>query len=72
MLVDCHGDEVTGASPQALAHYAGAVEQFALYVGDPVASLAEATLDSPTFALAHLANGASPSRGHRHGRGAGR
>ena len=57
MLVDCHGNEVTGASPQALEHYARAVEQFALYVDDPVASLAEATLESPTFAMAHLANG---------------
>jgi hypothetical protein len=34
-----------------------ALEQFALYVGDPVASVAEATLESPVFAMAHLANG---------------
>ena len=57
MLVDCHGNRVTGASPRALEHYTTATQEFALYVGDPVASLAKASADSPSFAMAHLASG---------------
>ncbi len=56
MTTDIHGNLVTGASANAADLYARATQEFALYVGDPIATLAEAVEDSPEFAMAHLAN----------------
>ena len=56
MTIDIHGNLITGASPKAADLYARASQEFALYVGDPIATLAEAVEDSPGFAMAHLAN----------------
>lgn len=56
MTTDIHGNLITGASAAAADLYARATQEFALYVDDPIATLAEAVEDSPGFAMAHLAN----------------
>ncbi len=56
MTTDIHGNQMTGASRASADHYGKAAQEFALYVGDPIATLAEAVEDSPGFAMAHLAN----------------
>ncbi len=56
MTTDIHGNPITGASANAADLYAKAIQEFALYVDDPIATLASAVEDSPDFAMAHLAN----------------
>ncbi|MCL4802538.1 MAG: tetratricopeptide repeat protein [Xanthobacteraceae bacterium] len=50
---DIRGHQLTGATPTALRHYETALRQFALYVGDPVASVDQAIAASPDFVMAH-------------------
>ncbi len=55
MRNDFHGNSVTGASATAIERYSEALQQFACYSDDPLATLASAVADSPEFAMAHLA-----------------
>jgi len=48
---------MTGASAAAGEAYGQALQEFACYVGDPVATLAKAVDDSPEFAMGHLLTG---------------
>ena len=50
---DFSGLAVTGATPDALAHYEVANQQFRCYVGDPVASIDKALQLSPGMPMAH-------------------
>jgi hypothetical protein len=54
---DIRGHQVTGATPAALRHYETALQQFNLYVGDPVASIDKAIAESPDFVMAHAFRG---------------
>jgi tetratricopeptide (TPR) repeat protein len=56
MSRDFDGNAVTGASASAIERYSVAIQQFACYSGDPLATLAGAVEDSPDFAMAYLAN----------------
>ncbi len=56
MTTDFHGNQITGASAEAADLYTKATQEFALYVGDPITSLAQAVEASSDFAMAHLAN----------------
>jgi hypothetical protein len=54
---DIRGHQLTGATPAALRHYETALQQFNLYVGDPVASVDKAIAESPDFVMAHAFRG---------------
>ena len=49
--------ELTGASPQALAHYERSLHELQCFVGDPVASVEQAIAASPGFVMAHVLKG---------------
>jgi hypothetical protein len=51
---DLLGNPFTGATEEALEHYAKALEQFHCYRGDPVATVETATASAPEFAMGHL------------------
>src|SRR5918992_2105298 len=54
MTNDLQGQALSGATPEAAAHYDQAVEAFNIYRGDPLASLSQAVEIAPTFAMAHI------------------
>lgn len=54
MLSDLQGHALTGASPEALDHYEGAVRAFNLYRGDPIALIDAAIESAPGFSMAFL------------------
>jgi hypothetical protein len=54
MLTDAQGNPVSGATPEALAHYEAAVAAFNLYRGDPVGEADAAVLAAPEFAMGHI------------------
>ncbi len=54
MITDSNGDELSGATAEAAAHYEEAVEAFNLYRGDPMSALAKAIEAAPHFAMAHI------------------
>jgi hypothetical protein len=51
---DLLGNPVTGATGEALEHYARALGQFHCFRGDPVATVEAATAGAPEFAMGHL------------------
>lgn len=57
MRADRHGNPVSGASPQAMAHFDRAVADFNAYRNDPIAALDDALAEAPDFAMAHLLKG---------------
>lgn len=52
-LLDSLGHPLSGASPRAAALFDTALGQLQCYRGDPVATIAEATQDSPDFVMGH-------------------
>lgn len=52
-IQDSSGHPLSGASPRAAELYGVALGQLQCYRGDPVATLAEATQDSPGFVMGH-------------------
>jgi tetratricopeptide (TPR) repeat protein len=54
MRTDARGVPITGADAFALSRYETALQQFHSYVGDPIATLDEATSAAPSFIAAHL------------------
>ncbi|MBM3511390.1 MAG: tetratricopeptide repeat protein [Alphaproteobacteria bacterium] len=53
-MKDRRGDEVTGATPEALDTFEAALAGFQCYAGDPLALLDRAAATAPGFAMAHL------------------
>jgi hypothetical protein len=51
---DCHGLEMTGASPRAADLYQTARERFHCYAGDSFTPVEAALADSPAFVMAHV------------------
>jgi tetratricopeptide (TPR) repeat protein len=51
---DLLGNPFTGATEEALEHYAKALGQFHCYRGDPVATIETAIASTPEFAMGHL------------------
>lgn len=54
MLTDRQGNQVTGATAEAVAHFDAAVHAFNIYRGDPVALADAAIACAPDFAMAHI------------------
>ena len=54
MNTDRQGNAVSGATPEAIAHFDASLEEFNLYRGDPVATVDRALANAPTFAMAHV------------------
>jgi tetratricopeptide (TPR) repeat protein len=54
MLKDRQSNPVSGATPEAVAHYDDALRAFNIYRGDPIGSLDAAIAAAPDFAQAHL------------------
>ena len=50
------GNTLSGASAFAAERFARAAREFHCYIDDPVATLAEATADSPAFVMGHVMN----------------
>jgi hypothetical protein len=53
-MVDRHGNRLSGASRDAVAHYDQAVSEFNLYRGDPVGAADRAIAAAPEFVMAHV------------------
>ena len=54
MHSDRHGNRVTGGTPDAIADFDGALGEFNLYRGDPVATIDRALSAAPKFVMAHV------------------
>ena len=54
MNIDRHGYSMSGATPDAAAHYDQAVHEFNLYRGDPIATIDRAIAAAPPFTMAHV------------------
>jgi tetratricopeptide (TPR) repeat protein len=54
MEADRHGQRVSGATPEAIAHFDQALSEFNLYRGDPVATVDRALATAPKFVMAHV------------------
>ncbi|HXJ82022.1 MAG TPA: tetratricopeptide repeat protein [Candidatus Methylomirabilis sp.] len=52
MITDRQGNPVSGATPEAVAQFDGAMQELNLYRGDPVASVDRALAIAPTFVMA--------------------
>ena len=52
-LTDIRDNHLSGATHQSLSHYATAMQQLNLFIGDPVASVDAALSESPDFVMAH-------------------
>ncbi|MBC8119649.1 MAG: tetratricopeptide repeat protein, partial [Burkholderiaceae bacterium] len=55
-MKDARGLAVSTSSTQALEHFETALRQFQTYTGDPLATMQQALVADPEFALAHLFN----------------
>lgn len=53
MISDRQGNRVSGATPEAIAHFDQALGEFNLYRGDPVATVDRALGAAPNFVMAH-------------------
>lgn len=54
MFTDAQGNELSGATAEAVGLFNGAVEAFNIYRGDPVGLLDRAIESAPGFAMAHI------------------
>jgi len=54
MNTDRQGNRVSGATPEAVAHFDAALLEFNLYRGDPVATVDRALAAAPTFVMARV------------------
>lgn len=54
MITDRQSNSVSGATPDAVAHYDEALRAFNIYRGDPIGSLDAAIAAAPEFVQAHL------------------
>jgi tetratricopeptide (TPR) repeat protein len=54
-LHDARGIPLSSGTAEAIAHYETAIGQLQSYVGDPIASIDQATAASPAFVAGHLA-----------------
>lgn len=57
MLADRQSNTVSGATPEAVAHYDEALRAFNIYRGDPIGEVDAAVAAAPSFAQAHLLKG---------------
>jgi tetratricopeptide (TPR) repeat protein len=57
VLTDILGLQLSGATPKSLEHYERAVWQLRCFVGDPAASIEDAIVEAPNFAMAHVFKG---------------
>jgi len=57
MLTDKQGNALAGATAPAADLFAGALDEFNCYAGDPIATLDAAIKAAPDFAMAHLVKG---------------
>jgi tetratricopeptide (TPR) repeat protein len=53
MTSDRHGNRLSGATPEAVAHFDRALGELNLYRGDPLATADRALAAAPTFVMAH-------------------
>jgi hypothetical protein len=54
-MIDRYGNNATGATAEAMAHFDNAVHCFGLYRGDPISELDRAAAASHDFVMVHLA-----------------
>ena len=54
MNTDRQGNRVSGATPEAIAHFDAALHEFNLYRGDPLATVEQARAAAPNFVMAHV------------------
>ena len=54
MDADRHGQRVSGATAEAVAHFDQALSEFNLYRGDPVGTIDRALAAAPKFVMAHV------------------
>lgn len=54
MMIDAHGNTLSGATAEAVELFNGAVEAFNIYRDDPVGLLDRAVEAAPEFAMAHI------------------
>jgi hypothetical protein len=53
MIADRQGNRVSGATPEAVAHFDQALGEFNVYRGDPVATIDRALAAAPGFVMGH-------------------
>ena len=54
MMTDAQGNELTGASPAAVALFDAATDEFLCYRDDPLETVGKAVRESPDFAMGHI------------------